>query len=350
MTSQRVDVQWVTDDRTQPGQGATRPDAAIVSKSQAIRNAVAEMLPVAPTNSAVLLLGEIGVGKELFAQAIHDASPRRHRPMVRVNAAAIPATLIERELFGHEECTFTGALSRQIGRLEEANGSTLFLDEIGELSPDVQAKLLRVLDEGTIERLGSGRSIEVDIRIIATTNRNLDDALRNGQLHEDLFHRLNEFPITITPLRGRRENIPDLACTRIDDVARPHGTNIESIAPESLNDLDQYSWPGNVRELRNLIERAMVVARSPTLAPWHPLAWSVSFSGSTQRYSVHAVDDAAASEAHLQAHSSRRPWPERRFDSTQGVHLATTPSGQVLVPSGLTLDERDQVDHVKQTS
>ena len=288
MTGQRVDVQWVTDDSSQPRQEATWADAAIVSKSQAIRHAVAGMLPVAPTNSAVLLLGEIGVGKELFAQAIHDASPRRHRPMVRVNAAAIPATLIESELFGHERGAFTGAASRQIGCLEEANGSTLFLDEIGELSPDVQARLLRVLDEGTIERRG-GKSIEVDIRIIATTHRNLDDAVRNGQLREDLFRRLNECPITIVSRRRRREDITDLAGTCRDEVARPYAANIESIGPESLGDLEQYSWPGNIGDLRHVIERALTGATSRTLAPWAPLAWSVSFSGSTQRYSVHAV-------------------------------------------------------------
>ena len=244
MTSPSVHVHWITDNSSQPRQGATRADAAIDSKSQAIRNAVAKMLPVAPTNSAVLLLGEVGVGKGQFAQAIHDASSRRHRQMVRVNAAAIPAPL-ESELFGR--------------LLEEANGSTLFLHEVGELLPDAQGRLLRLLDEGTIARVGSGKSIAVDIRIIAATNRDLDDAVRNGQFREDLFDRLNQRPVML-----------------------------EAITRENLNDLDQYSWPGDIRDLRNVIERTLDVAKSPTLAPWVPLAWSVSYSGSTQRYSVSA--------------------------------------------------------------
>jgi transcriptional regulator with GAF, ATPase, and Fis domain len=276
-------------DRSQLRKSAAPADGGIVSKSDAIRAALAQVSLVAPMNATVLLLGETGVGKNVFAKAIHDAGPRRHRPMICVNAAAIPATLIESELFGHERGAFTDAVSRQAGRFEMANGSTLFLDEIGELSPSVQVKLLRVLEERTIERLGSGRSITLDVRIIAATNRNLDEAVRNGRFREDLFYRLNVFPITIAPLRERREDIPDLAWTFIDEFSRRYGKHIESIASENLSELEQYSWPGNIRELRNVIERAMIVASSPTLAPAVPRAWSVSFSGSEQRYSVHPV-------------------------------------------------------------
>ena len=272
MTSQRVDVQCITDDSSQPGQGATRPDAAIVSKSNAIRAALEQVSLVAPMNATVLLLGETGVGKNVFAKAIHDASPRRHRPMICVNAAAIPATLIESELFGRERGAFTDAVSRQAGRFEMANGSTLFLDEIGELSPSVQVKLLRVLEERTIERLGSSQSIKLDVRIIAATNRDLEHAVCDGRFREDLFYRLNVFPITIAPLRERVEDIPDLAWTFIDELSRTYGKKIESIAPENLSALQRYSWPGNVRELRNVIERAIVVASGSTLTPAVPRA------------------------------------------------------------------------------
>src|SRR4051812_24755367 len=183
---------------------------SIVYGSRAIREVLDQVREVAATNATVLLLGETGVGKELFAQAIHDASPRRLRPMVPVSCAAIPSTLIESELFGHERGAFTHAVTRQIGRFETANGSTLLLDEIGELPLDMQVKLLRVLQERTIERLGSHGSIKVDIRIVAATNRDLEQAVREGTFREDLFYRLNVFPITIPPLRDRVDDIPPL--------------------------------------------------------------------------------------------------------------------------------------------
>jgi transcriptional regulator with GAF, ATPase, and Fis domain len=275
--------------RSQLPKGAAQVERAIVSKSQAIRAALAQAAHVAPTDSTVLLLGETGVGKEVFAQAIHDASPRQHRPMVRVSAAAIPATLIESELFGHERGAFTDALSRQIGRFEAANGSTLFLDEIGELLPEVQTTLLRVLEERTIERLGNSQSIKVDIRIIAATNRNLERAVRDGQFREDLFYRLNVFPIRIPPLRERQEDIPDLAWTFIDEFSRRYGKRIESIEPQSLRELQQYSWPGNVRQLRNVIERAMILVKGSMLTPAVPRVRSFPFSSGASSYSVSAV-------------------------------------------------------------
>jgi transcriptional regulator with GAF, ATPase, and Fis domain len=230
-----------------------------------VRHALAQVEQVAPTPATVLLLGETGVGKEVFARSIHELSPRRHRQMIRVSCAAIPSALIESELFGRERGAYTGALSRQIGRFEAANQSTLFLDEIGELSPEVQIKLLRVLQERVIERLGSTQPVKVDVRIIAATNRNLEKAVEENRFREDLFYRLNVFPIVIPPLRERVEDIPTLAWQFVNEYSRALGKRIESISKESLRQLQLYSWPGNVRELRNVIERAVIISTGPQL-------------------------------------------------------------------------------------
>ena len=237
----------------------------LVGQSQALKRVLAQVEQVAPTGSTVLLLGETGTGKELIASAIHELSPRRDHPMVRVNCSAIPTSLIESELFGREKGAYTGALSKQIGRFELANGSTLFLDEIGDLPPDVQVKLLRVLQEKQIERLGSPKSIPVDVRIIAATNHDLEKAVREGRFREDLYYRLNVFPITVPPLRERREDIPALVSAFVGEFGTAFGKNIESVARESMDALQRYHWPGNVRELRNVIERAMIVAKGPKL-------------------------------------------------------------------------------------
>jgi transcriptional regulator with GAF, ATPase, and Fis domain len=232
----------------------------IVSDSPSIKATVAQVEQVAPTPATVLLLGETGTGKEVMAQLIHSLSPRHQRQMIRVSCAAIPAALIESELFGRERGAYTGALSRQIGRFEAANQSTLFLDEIGELPADVQVKLLRVLQERVIERLGSTQSIKVDVRIIAATNRNLEQAVADKTFREDLFYRLNVFPVTVPPLRERPEDIPGLVWSFIDEFSRLFGKSIDSISKDSLRDLQRYAWPGNVRELRNVIERAVIIA------------------------------------------------------------------------------------------
>jgi transcriptional regulator with GAF, ATPase, and Fis domain len=215
---------------------------------------------VAPTPATVLLLGETGVGKEVMAQVIHDLSPRRQKDIVRVSCAAIPTALIESELFGRERGAYTGALSRQIGRFEAAHGSTLFLDEIGELPMEVQVKLLRALQERVIERLGSTQSIKIDVRIIAATNRNIEDAVRDKTFREDLYYRLNVFPIVVPPLRERIDDIPALVWNFVDEFSTLFGKPIESISKDSLCELQRYHWPGNVRELRNVIERAVIVA------------------------------------------------------------------------------------------
>jgi len=237
----------------------------IVTESRAIQQVLAQVEQVAPTPATVLLLGETGTGKEVMAQAIHDLSPRHQRQMVRVSCAAIPTALIESELFGRERGAYTGALSRQIGRFEAANQSTLFLDEIGDLPMEVQVKLLRVLQERVIERLGSTQAIKVDVRIIAATNRNLEDAVRDKTFREDLFYRLNVFPISVPPLRERTEDIPALVWSFIDEFSRMFGKPIESISKDSMRELQRYPWPGNVRELRNVIERAVIVATDKQL-------------------------------------------------------------------------------------
>ncbi|KAB2929466.1 MAG: PAS domain-containing protein [Candidatus Contendobacter sp.] len=237
----------------------------IVGQSPAILRVLAQVEQVAPTHSSVLLLGETGTGKELLAAAIHELSPRRNRIMVRVNCAAMPAALIESELFGREKGAYTGALARQIGRFEMADGSTIFLDEISELPPESQAKLLRVLQEREIERLGSPKTVKVNVRVIAATNRDLARAVAEGRFREDLYYRLNVFPITAPPLRERREDIPLLVWAFVEEFSKAMGKAVEAIAKASLRALQQYGWPGNVRELRNTVERAMILASSPNL-------------------------------------------------------------------------------------
>ena len=241
-------------------------EGQITGHSPAIRRVLDEVAKVAPTPATVLLLGETGTGKELIATAIHEQSPRSARTMVRVNCAAIPLALIESELFGREKGAYTGALARQVGRFELADGSTLFLDEVGDLPAEVQVKLLRVLQEREIERLGSSRSIKVDVRVVAATNRDLEQMVADGTFREDLFYRLNVFPINVPPLRERPEDIPTLVWAFVDELSRTFGKRIESIPKEHLTALQRYPWPGNIRELRNVVERAVIISAGPRLA------------------------------------------------------------------------------------
>jgi formate hydrogenlyase transcriptional activator len=238
----------------------------IVGTSEAIGASLAQASQVAGTPSTVLLTGETGTGKELFAAHIHDLSPRRDRVMVRVNCAAIPSALIESELFGREKGAFTGALARQAGRFEVADKSTLFLDEIGELPLDVQVKLLRALQERQIERLGSTRPIKIDLRIIAATNRDLEECVAQGTFREDLYYRLNVFPIRVPPLRERTDDLPLLVWSFVDEFCKAFGKQVDSIPKENMLALQRYAWPGNVRELRNVVERAVIVATTPVLS------------------------------------------------------------------------------------
>jgi transcriptional regulator with GAF, ATPase, and Fis domain len=238
---------------------------AIVGQSRAMLDVLAKVSQVAPTTSAVLLLGETGTGKELLAHAIHDHSPRRSGPLVKVSCAALPPTLIESELFGHEKGAFTGATAGKAGRFELADGGTLFLDEIGELTPEIQVKLLRVLQDGQFERVGSTRTRTVRARIVAATNRDLGRAMAEGHFREDLYFRLSVFPIQVPPLRERREDIPILVWAFIDRRQTELGRHIERIPARAMAALRAYAWPGNVRELENVIERALILSTGSTL-------------------------------------------------------------------------------------
>jgi formate hydrogenlyase transcriptional activator len=232
----------------------------IVGESRAIKNILAQAEQVAPTDSTVLILGETGTGKELLARAIHRMSGRKDRPLITVNCASLPPTLIESELFGRERGAYTGALTKMVGRFEVADGSTLFLDEIGEIPYDVQSKLLRVLEEGRFERLGSTKSLQVNVRIIAATNRDIAQDVKEDKFRKDLYYRLNVFPISIPPLRERPEDVPLLVWAFIKEFEKKVGKRIESIPRKSMEALQRYSWPGNVRELRNVIEHSMIVS------------------------------------------------------------------------------------------
>lgn len=237
----------------------------IIGQSSAIRKALQQVEQVANTNATVLLLGETGTGKELMARAIHNLSSRRARAMIKLNCAALPATLIEAELFGHEKGAYTGATSSQMGRFEAADGSTIFLDEIGDLPLELQSKLLRVLQESQFERLGSTKPIKVDVRVIAATNRDLMKDVKEGRFREDLYYRLNVFPLSVPPLRERKEDIPALVWAMVQEFGTSFGKTIERIPKKNMEALGNYHWPGNVRELRNVIERAMILNNGPTL-------------------------------------------------------------------------------------
>ncbi len=239
--------------------------AEIIGSSGSLREVLRKTHQVAATDTTVLIVGETGTGKELIARAIHNASLRRHRPMIKVNCAALPASLIESELFGHEKGAFTGAVSARAGRFEIADGSTIFLDEIGELPLDLQAKLLRVLQEGEFERLGSSRTVKVDVRVIAATNRDLEAASRERTFRADLYYRLHVFPISVPPLRERREDIPLLVSAFVRRENKRLGKNIEAVPREMMEALQNYAWPGNIRELQSVIERAAILTRGSKL-------------------------------------------------------------------------------------
>ena len=243
----------------------TSSDRTIVGTSHVLKYVMYRVEQVAATNATVLLLGETGTGKELVARAIHNQSLRRHKKFMVVNCGALPPSLIESELFGRERGAFTGAHTSQAGRFEVANGGTIFLDEIGELPLDLQPTLLRVLQEGQIERLGSTRTVNVDVRVVAATNKDLVEGVRNGTFRQDLFYRLNVFPITLPALRDRREDLPALLRHFCDRLGRQIGKPIDRISPGTLEALQQYDWPGNIREFENVIQQAVILSRDGVL-------------------------------------------------------------------------------------
>jgi formate hydrogenlyase transcriptional activator len=237
----------------------------IIGNSAALESVLDQVEQVAPTDSTVLIEGETGTGKELIAHAMHNASQRCGRAFIKLNCAAIPLDLLESELFGHEKGAFTGAIAQKIGRFEMADKGTLFLDEVGDIPPALQPKLLRVLQEQEFERLGSGRTHKVDVRLVAATNRDLAKMIARGQFRSDLYYRLNVFPILLPPLRERREDIPSLVMHFVEIFSRRMGKQINSISPETMAAFQWYSWPGNVRELQNLVERAVILSRDGML-------------------------------------------------------------------------------------
>ena len=252
-----------------------RPNCAfgqLLGRAPALKSVLEDVERVAPTDSTVLVLGETGTGKELIAHAIHNLSARCGRPFVKLNCAAIPFDLLESELFGHEKGAFTGAIAQKIGRFEMADTGTLFLDEIGDLPPALQPKLLRVLQEQEFERLGSGRTHRINVRVVAATHRDLTEMVARNEFRSDLYYRLNVFPVLLPPLRERREDIPLLVSHFVEVFARRMAKEVNHVPPETMGALIEYGWPGNVRELQNLIERAVIRSDNEILA--NPLAGS----------------------------------------------------------------------------
>ena len=261
-------------ERVSSARGDERRFEQVIGNSPALEAVLEQVERVAPTNSTVLIQGETGTGKELIAHAIHNLSSRCGRPFVRLNCAAIPLDLLESELFGHEKGAFTGAIAQKIGRFELADKGTLFLDEVGDIPPALQPKLLRVLQEQEFERLGSNRTHQVDVRLVAATNRDLTEMVNRGEFRSDLYYRLNVFPVQLPPLRERREDIPALVTHFVEIFGRRMSREIEHIPAETLSALSSYQWPGNIRELQNLIERAVILSNDGVLPNPLPAAGS----------------------------------------------------------------------------
>ena len=275
----------------------------IIGNSAALESVLEQVEQVAPTDSTVLIQGETGTGKELVARAIHNLSARCGRPFIKLNCAAIPFDLLESELFGHERGAFTGAIAQKIGRFELADKGTLFLDEVGDIPPGLQPKLLRVLQEQEFERLGSTRTHRVDVRLVAATNRNLVEMVKRSQFRNDLYYRLNVFPVPLPPLRARREDIPALVEHFIEIYARRMDKQIEHIPPETMSALIAYQWPGNIRELQNFIERSVILTSGNVLCP--PLA---SLRAAAETESLEAVTLEDAERDHIRKILEQTRW------------------------------------------
>jgi len=275
----------------------------IIGNSPALESVLEQVEQVAPTDSTVLIQGETGTGKELIARAIHNLSVRCGRPFIKLNCAAIPFDLLESELFGHERGAFTGAIAQKIGRFELADKGTLFLDEVGDIPPGLQPKLLRVLQEQEFERLGSARTHQVDVRLVAATNRNLVDMVKRNEFRSDLYYRLNVFPIPLPPLRERREDIPALVEHFVEIYARRMNKQIEQILPETMSTLITYQWPGNIRELQNFIERSVILTSGNVLQP--PLA---SLKSGADAESLGAITLEDAERDHIRKTLEQTRW------------------------------------------
>jgi len=269
--------------------GNPRRFEQIIGNSPALESVLEEVQRVAPTDSTVLIQGETGTGKELIARAIHDSSSRFARPFIKLNCAAIPFDLLESELFGHEKGAFTGAIAQKVGRFELADKGTLFLDEVGDIPPGLQPKLLRVLQEQEFERLGGTRTHQVDVRLVAATNRNLVDMVKRNEFRSDLYYRLNVFPIPLPPLRDRREDIPALVAHFVEIYARRMDKQIEHISPETMSAMVSYQWPGNIRELQNFIERSVILTSGNVL---HPPLTSLRTAAATESVGAITLEDA----------------------------------------------------------
>jgi len=275
----------------------------IIGNSPALESVLEQVEQVAPTDSTVLVQGETGTGKELIARAIHNLSSRCGRPFIKLNCAAIPFDLLESELFGHEKGAFTGAIAQKIGRFELADKGTLFLDEVGDIPLALQPKLLRVLQEQEFERLGSGRTHQVDVRLVAATHRNLVEMVKGNGFRSDLYYRLNVFPITLPPLRARHEDIPALVEHFVEIYARRMGKQIESIPAEIMSALISYQWPGNIRELQNFIERSVILTSGNALQP--PLA---SLETAAEVESLGAITLEDAEREHIRKTLEQTRW------------------------------------------
>jgi formate hydrogenlyase transcriptional activator len=275
----------------------------IIGNSPALESVLEQVEQVAPTNSTVLIQGETGTGKELIARAIHNLSSRCGRPFIKLNCAAIPFDLLESELFGHEKGAFTGAIAQKIGRFELADKGTLFLDEVGDIPLALQPKLLRVLQEQEFERLGSGRTHQVDVRLVAATHRNLVEMVKGNGFRSDLYYRLNVFPVSLPPLRARREDLPALVEHFVETYARRMGKQIEHVPPETMAALSSYQWPGNIRELQNFIERSVILSSENVLDA--PLA---SLKSATEVESLGPITLEDAERDHIRKTLEQTRW------------------------------------------
>ena len=303
----------------------------IVGESSTLRAVLRKVRQVAPVETTVLLTGETGTGKELIARAIHDASPRKDRPLIKINCGAIPQGIVESELFGHEKGAFTGALQRRIGRFELADKGTLFMDEVGELPLDTQVKLLRVLQEQEFERVGSTKPMRVDVRLVAATNRDVEKEVAEGRFRADLFYRLNVFPIRIPPLRERPGDIPLLVEYFLKQFQRKFGKPLRGVTPDALEQLERYSWPGNIRELQNVLERACVLASGPTVS-----------LGETLRATATASSGANGSAPVMPLEASERAHIRRALEAARGRVHGPDGAAQMLGINPSTLRSRMQ--------